>query len=118
MDATSALIAVAGGAWVLQIATGYYQVRAFNRMLQTISSKGVVKIGKTSSRWKPRTIVVLAHDQNGVVVDAKLMQGISVFSRPKTFTDLIHQRIPLDEQWLNARAASEKEALICALSTK
>lgn len=118
MDATTSLIAVAVFAWVLQIVTGFLQVKSFNRMLQEISVKGVVKIGKTSSRWKPRTLVVIAHDQNGTIVDARVMKGISVFTRPKPFTDLIHRRLPLNETWLNQQDSGIKEALICALSTK
>ena len=50
MDATYILIVCAVIAWSLQIATGFLQMRAFNRMLQEMSLKGVVKIGKTSSR--------------------------------------------------------------------
>ncbi len=44
MDATYILIVCAVIAWSLQIATGFLQMRAFNRMLQAMSLKGVVKI--------------------------------------------------------------------------
>jgi glucitol operon activator protein len=37
---------------------GFLQMRAFNRMLQDDESERSVKIGKTSSRWKPKTLVV------------------------------------------------------------
>lgn len=46
MDATTSLITIAVIAWVLQIATGFFQVRSFNRMLREVSSKGEIKIGK------------------------------------------------------------------------
>lgn len=117
MDATTSLITIAVIAWVLQIATGFFQVRSFNRMLREVSSKGEIKIGKTSSRWKPKTLVVLAHDQNGVVIDARVMKGITVFTRPKPLIDLINRRLPLSDNWLNAQESSIKEAIICALST-
>ncbi|MEE9707833.1 transcriptional regulator GutM [Aeromonas veronii] len=117
MDATTTLIVIAVIAWASQIVTGFIQVRAFNRMLKEISTKGVVKIGKTSSRWKPKTLVIIAHDQNGMVVDARVMKGVTVFTRPKPFSDLIHRRLPLPENWLNSQEASVKEAIICALST-
>ena len=118
MDATYALIICAGFAWALQIATGYLQMRAFNHMLQEMSLKGVVKIGKTSSRWKPRTLVVLAHDANGLIVDAMYMKGITIFARPKKLAPVIRAYIPLTEQKMNELEPSIKEAILCALSTK
>lgn len=84
MDAINLLIVFALVAWGLQIGLGFFQVRAFNRMLQDMSLKGSVKIGRTASRWRPRTLVVLAHDANGVIVDAKIMRGLTIFARPQT----------------------------------
>ena len=57
-------------------------------MLQDMSLKGSVKIGRTASRWRPRTLVVLAHDANGVIVDAKIMRGLTIFARPQTLDTL------------------------------
>ncbi|MFB0974649.1 MAG: transcriptional regulator GutM [Tolumonas sp.] len=118
MDATYTLIICAVVAWSLQIVTGFLQMRAFNRMLQEMSLKGVVKIGKTSSRWKSRTLVVLAHDTNNVIIDATVMKGLTIFARPKTLSAVVNARIPLSESVLSTLDASVKEAVICALSTK
>ncbi|WP_310648580.1 transcriptional regulator GutM, partial [Vibrio harveyi] len=43
------LIYLAVIAWVLQITLGFLQIRAFNRMLQSMAKKGRVKIGRTQS---------------------------------------------------------------------
>ena len=118
MDATNTLIICAVIAWGLQIVTGFLQMRAFNRMLQKMSLKGVVKIGKTSSRWKPRTLVVLAHDANNVIVDATVMKGLTIFARPKALSAVVNARIPLSDGVLSTLDTSVKEAIICALSTK
>ncbi|MBP7980299.1 MAG: transcriptional regulator GutM [Tolumonas sp.] len=118
MDATSTLIICAVIAWGLQIVTGFLQMRAFNRMLQNMGQKGTVKIGKTSSRWKPRTLVVLAHDANNVIIDATIMKGLTIFARPKTLPALIHTRIPLTETTMAMLEPSVREAVACALSTK
>lgn len=118
MDATYILIVCAVIAWSLQIVTGFLQMRAFNRMLQAMSLKGAVKIGKTSSRWKPKTLVVLAHDANNVIVDASIMKGLTIFARPKQLSAVIHARIPLSEKILSELEPSTREAIICALSTK
>ncbi|WP_024871724.1 transcriptional regulator GutM [Tolumonas lignilytica] len=118
MDTTYTLIICAVIAWSLQIVTGFLQMRAFNRMLQTMSLKGIVKIGKTSSRWKPRTLVVLAHDENEVIVDASIMKGITIFARPKALSAIIHARLPLSETILTGLDSATREAITCALSTK
>ena len=54
-------------------------MRAFNRMLQNMSLKGTVKIGKTSS-LETKTLVVLAHDANGLIVDASIMKVCDYFA--------------------------------------
>ena len=118
MDATYILIVCAVIAWSLQIATGFLQMRAFNRMLQEMSLKGVVKTGKTSSRWKPKTLVVLAHDANNVIVDASIMKGLTIFARPTPLSALIHARIPLSDRMVAELEPSVREAVSCALSTK
>ncbi|MEI4964059.1 MULTISPECIES: transcriptional regulator GutM [Aeromonas] len=118
MDFVNTLIALALLAWGLQIGLGFLQVRAFNRMLQMMSLKGVVKIGRTASRWRPRTLVVLAHDNNGVIVDAKMLKGMTVFSRPKTIKSLICIQTPLSDKLLAELAPAVREAVVCALSTK
>ena len=71
MDAINLLIVFCLVAWGLQIGLGFFQVRAFNRMLQDMSLKGSVKIGRTASPAGAAHLVVLAHDANGVIVDAK-----------------------------------------------
>ena len=118
MDAINLLIVFALVAWGLQIGLGFFQVRAFNRMLQDMSLKGSVKIGRTASRWRPRTLVVLAHDANGVIVDAKIMRGLTIFARPQTLDTLVHVRIPLTERQLAELAPPVREAVTCALSIK
>lgn len=118
MDTVNALIFVALTAWILQMVLGFFQLKSFNRMLQELSRKGVVRIGRTASRWRPRTLVVLVHDAEGVILDARLMKGISTFTRPKPLTALLHASLPLSEQDVTRLSPSIREAIACALSTK
>ena len=67
---------------------------------------------------RPRTLVVLAHDANGVIVDAKIMRGLTIFARPQTLDTLVHARIPLTERQLAELAPPVREAVTCALSIK
>jgi len=96
MDSVSALIIIAIVAWLFQIGFSFFQIRSFNRMLQEMASKGMVKIGKTTSRWKPRTIVVLVESEDKRIVDAKVFKGWTVFARPKTLPDIIGDRYPFN----------------------
>jgi glucitol operon activator protein len=116
MDSTTVLIYFAAGAWAIQIVFGYLQIRSFNRMLQAMAHKGQVKIGRTQSRWKPRTVVVLAEDSAHRIVDAKVMKGISVFARPKTLSSLIGQVFPPPQALLSQLDMNVQEALSVAIS--
>ncbi|EOA9033206.1 transcriptional regulator GutM [Vibrio harveyi] len=116
MDLTGMLIYLAVIAWVLQITLGFLQIRAFNRMLQSMAKKGRVKIGRTQSRWKPRTVVVLAQDDSNHVVDARVMKGMSVFARPKVLSLLVGKKIPISPALLTKLELNVQEALNVAIS--
>ncbi|CAH0533295.1 hypothetical protein VST7929_01159 [Vibrio stylophorae] len=116
MDATTSLIFVAIFAWVLQIAFGFLQVRAFNKMLQKMAKQGQVKIGRTQSRWKPRTLLVMVEDTDGVIIEAKALKGMTVFARPRTVKCLLGQRYPFAEQVINQLDKGTREALTVAFS--
>ncbi|MDC0610537.1 transcriptional regulator GutM [Vibrio sp.] len=111
MDSTSLLIIVAIVAWAAQIVMGFFQIRAFNRMIQSMAKKGNVKIGRTRSRWKARTIVVLVEGNDGVIIDAKVLNGMTVFARPKALTDLIGYAFPFDKERLHGLSQGTQEAI-------
>lgn len=101
---------------MIQIVLGYLQIRSFNRMLQSMTHQGKVKIGRTQSRWKPRTVLVLVEDEDQHVVDAQVMKGISVFARPKTLDQLIGQSLPIPESLIFQLDSNVQEALNVAIS--
>lgn len=116
MDSITTLIVVAIVAWVGQIGLTFFQIRAFNRMLQEMSQKGAVKIGKTRSRWKARTIVVLVEAQDKTIIDARLFSGWTVFARPKSLPDLIGKKYPFSKQLVAEFSPGIQEALSVAFS--
>lgn len=118
MDSVSLLITVAIVAWVAQIGMSFFQIRAFNRMIQSMSHKGKVKIGRTKSRWKARTILVLVEADDGAIVDAKVLNGVTVFARPKTVPELIGQAYPFDDKTLSGLNKGMIEALEVAFQTE
>lgn len=86
MDSISALITLAIAMWLLQIFLGWRQVRAFNEAFMGISQKGKVMVGRNSGLFNPKTVVVLAFDENQKVIDSLCMKGFSVFARPQKFS--------------------------------
>ncbi|MGI0117523.1 transcriptional regulator GutM [Zooshikella sp. RANM57] len=116
MDPTYILIVLALSAWLMQIFLGFFQVRAFNRLVQSMNEKGNLKIGRTASRWRPRTIILLVQNEHDVIIDAAIMKGFTVFARPRPFHYLINCCLPLRDQDLALLATDEKEAVKCALA--
>ncbi|WP_417698621.1 transcriptional regulator GutM [Psychromonas sp.] len=118
MDSTSLLIIVAIVAWTAQIGMSFFQVRAFNRMIQSMAKKGNVKIGRTKSRWKARTIVVLVEGNDGAIIDARVLHGITVFARPKALPELIGYAFPLDKKRLHGLSQGTLEAIDVAFQNE
>lgn len=114
MDSTTTLILVVIVAWIGQIALGFFQIRSFNRMVQSMSQKGHVKIGRTKSRWKARTLIVVAENDQQTIVDAKVLNGISVFARPKTLDKIVGLSYPLSAAVMNELAKGTQEAISVA----
>jgi glucitol operon activator protein len=111
MDPTTQLILIAIIAWVLQILLGYFQVRAFNSHLRQVAEHGAIKIGRTQSRWKARTVVLMALNEENIIQDARIMKGLSVFSRPKKLDKLIGLQAPLPSTVLASFDKPLQEAL-------
>jgi glucitol operon activator protein len=118
MDSVSLLVTVAIVAWAGQIGLGFFQVRAFNRMIQSMSMKGKVKIGRTQSRWKARTIVALVEREDGVILDASVLKGVSVFARPKRLPELIDLSFPFEQEILTGFNHGIQEALQVAFQNE
>lgn len=89
MDSTIALIIFAVLMWLLQIIFGWLQVSAFNKAFMQISAKGKILTGRNSGRFNPKSVIVLALDENRVVIDSLHMTGFSIFARPKQLESVI-----------------------------
>lgn len=114
MDTTWSMIYVAILAWGLQIVFGYFQVRSFNKVLKELSQKGNVRIGRTKSRWKPRTVVIIVASDDDKIVDFAYMKGMSIFSRPKKMSSLVGQHLPLSNSALSQLSLPFQEAISVA----
>jgi len=93
MDSVNALIIVASGAWTLQMGFGFIQMQAFNKLIQKMAQRGDMKIGRSPGRFSSRVIVVFSHDHEGVIIDANIIKGRTVFARPNPFDAMIGQNV-------------------------
>ncbi len=115
---TNTLIILLVLVWVLQIGLGYWQIRCFNQTYTTLAKKGAyIGVGKSSGRFKPKVVIIVALNEEKKVVDSILMQGLTVFSKPEALTQ-IHN---LDYQQIDADIIfpdkpRHREALKVALS--
>lgn len=116
MDSVNTLIIVAILAWLGQIGLTFFQIKAFNRMLQELALKGKVRIGKTNSRWKARTIVVLVEGADKSIIDAKVFKGMTVFARPKALSVLVGEQYPFRSNITHQLDKGTQEALKVAYS--
>lgn len=119
MEPVNALIVSAALAWIGQIALGWLQINRFNRALTALSDYGVVKIGRSTGRFKPRVVLALAISEQGVITNNFVMKGFTVFSRP--YAEATLNGIRLDEIRSEVIFPANKmlqEALTLAISNR
>lgn len=80
-------------AYVVQIILGVKQLKHFNKVYAELRKKGRVAIGRRSGKIKSGTIVMFAIDKEGLVLDARKMQGVTVAAHFKQMPNFIGQDI-------------------------
>lgn len=73
--------AFAIGAYVFQTILGFLQIKHFNQVYSELRRKGKVAIGRKNGRIKAGTLVMFAIKDEGEIIDARLMQGVTIFSK-------------------------------------
>lgn len=82
-----------GGAFILQNLFGYFQIRHFTSTFVKMRRKGRVAIGKRKGNFRSGTLVFLVIDDKGIIIEAKKMQGVTVFAHFHSLPDLIDEPI-------------------------
>lgn len=80
-------------AYVVQIILAMKQLKHFNKVYGELRKKGRVAIGRRSGKIKSGTIVMFAIDKEGLVLDARKMQGVTVAAHFKQMPNFIGQDI-------------------------
>lgn len=85
--------AFAIGAFILQTALGFFQIKHFNTTYQELRKKGKVAIGRRSGKFTAGTIVFFAVNDDAKIIDARLMQGVTVLAKFKPKDEYVGQDI-------------------------
>ncbi len=81
------------GAFVFQTILGFFQIKHFNQVYQELRRKGKVAIGRRSGKFRAGTIVFFAVNDEAKIIDARLMQGVTVLSKFRVKEQFIGQDI-------------------------
>ncbi|AGK96379.1 transcriptional regulator GutM [Clostridium pasteurianum] len=87
------LFILIGAAWIGQMILGYHQIKYFNRHFKDMRKLGKVVIGKNKGKVRAGVIVLIAIDKDSNIIQAKKMQGLSVFARMRTLKVLENKNL-------------------------
>ena len=80
-------------AYIFQMFLGWQQLKDFNKTYTMLRKLGRVAIGRKSGRIKSGTIVMFAVDENGRVLKASKMQGVTILARFQNMDDYVGEDI-------------------------
>ncbi len=87
------------GAFVVQMAFGYLQIKHFTKEYVELRRVGRVAIGKRPGRFRAGTIVLFAISNSGKILQAKKMQGVTVMAKVRELNGFTGKNIKtLNEQ--------------------
>ncbi|EQE82275.1 glucitol operon activator family protein [Clostridioides difficile CD68] len=89
MDPVIFIIASLITVYLLNIFLGYLQLKDFNKNYIELKRKGRVAIGRKKGRISSGTIVLILINDDGVIVETRKMQGVTVLARVKSFEGLV-----------------------------
>lgn len=80
-------------AWMFQTLFGTYQLKDFNRNYSVMRALGPVSIGRSKGILRTGVVLLMSLDRDKRIVDARKMQGLTIFAKFKTFTLLENQNL-------------------------
>jgi len=73
------IISLAGTAWQL------YRYRKALKEFQINNDEGYLGVGMSKSNFKPKKIILLMTDQQGIIKECKIMSGLTIFAGFNTY---------------------------------
>ncbi|HFQ7177746.1 TPA: transcriptional regulator GutM [Clostridioides difficile] len=98
MDPVIFIIASLITVYLLNIFLGYLQLKDFNKNYIELKRKGRVAIGRKKGRISSGTIVLILINDDGVIVETRKMQGVTVLARVKSFEGLVGKSLKYIEK--------------------
>lgn len=89
------LIIALGLGFVLQMFLGYLQLKNFAKEYGRLRRIGKVAIGRKPGKIRAGTLVLLAVDNKGNILESSKMQGVTVMAKFKSLDGLKDQNIKL-----------------------
>lgn len=75
-------------AYVCQGILGFIQIKHFTKNYTELRHKGTVAIGRQPGKFRAGTIVLLALNSDGIVIEGRKIQGITVLAKFKKIIDI------------------------------
>ena len=88
MSSVAVLIVLGILGTVINFLLGFMQIKNFNINYIEMRKKGKVAIGRKRGYIQVGSIVMFLIDNDGIIVDCRKMQGVTVFARVKKFAGL------------------------------
>lgn len=81
--------------WILQFMMTHYQLKNYHQTIRDMSRRnsGYLGVGQSKKRFGKGVVLVLVSDTNDVVVDAKKMEGVTVFSRFEEYNEIVGEKL-------------------------
>ncbi len=73
------------GAFLIQSALGFFQIKHFGNEYNELKAEGRVAIGKRAGKLTSGTIIMFLLDDEGVIVRGKKLQGTTILARFKPY---------------------------------
>lgn len=79
--------------FVIQVVGTHLQVKEYKRAVREMHKLGNVGIGARRRKLGPSNIVVIACNSRGVILDGRIMQGMTILSRFRPMADIVGRTI-------------------------
>lgn len=81
--------------WGLQFLLTHYQLKNYHQTIREMSKRGsgYLGVGKSKRRFGKGIVMVLVTDVDDVVVEARKMEGVTVFSRFEEFSEIAGEKL-------------------------
>lgn len=98
MDSIIVLIIVAITVWILNFTLGLIQIKDFNKNYIELRKLGKVAIGRKKGMITSGTIVLIRIENDGLIVESRKMQGVTIAARVRVFKGLENMYIDKIEE--------------------